>query len=416
LSWALYDFANTIFSYVVVTRYFTEWIVIDKGQPDLLIGLMTVSVSLALLVALPSFGALADRLGKHKPLLTSFSLICIAATALLSAVNGVLLALVVAGIAVFAYNSADAQYQPLLAVVAAPEARSRVSGLGAGVGYLGSLGALVGVGALVGEGENQDAFLPTAVLFLALALPCLVLVREYPRAGARLERSTRHELVRVPRDAVRQLAASVGRARGRPHGRLLLARFLYVDALATLVAFISVYARRTEEFSADQISLLLGLATVFAVLGALVAGRLMERFGPKNVLVSTVVGAAAAIFAVGLSGDPWFLWAAAPVVGAAIGSVTACDREYMLRLIPPEHRGEDFGLYALTGRLSNGFGALVLWGGTIAVLTDVFDVATPFEASRVAVCVLAITAVAGLLVLRRVPDIRDPAPTGEVQT
>ncbi|MBA3617490.1 MAG: hypothetical protein H0W52_15445, partial [Rubrobacteraceae bacterium] len=40
LSWVLFDFATTIFSYVVLTRYFNEWIVIEQGQPDFVIGLM----------------------------------------------------------------------------------------------------------------------------------------------------------------------------------------------------------------------------------------------------------------------------------------------------------------------------------------------------------------------------------------
>ena len=400
LSWALYDFANTIFSYVVVTRYFTEWIVIDLGQPDAVIGLMTVAVSVTLVFALPWFGALADRMGRHKPLLTVFTLTCVAATASLAVVDGVVPALAIAGLAIFAYSSGDAQYEPLLAVVAPPEIRTRVSGLGAGVGYLGSIGALVVVGAIVGDGENQRAFVPTAVLFLALALPCLLLVRETRTADGRFDSA------RAPGNLLSHFAASVRHAWGRPYGRFLLARFLYVDALATMIAFVSVYARRTERFSGGEISALLGLATVFAVLGALLAGRAMERHGPKRVLAATLIGGAAGLFMVGLSGAAWMLWVAAPVVGAAIGSVTATDRVYLLCLIEPEHRGEGFGLYALVGRISNGFGALVLWGGTVALFSEVLAVATPYGASRIAVCVLAMTALGGLLVIRPLPDVR----------
>lgn len=180
-----------------------------------------------------------------------------------------------------------------------------------------------------------------------------------------------------------------------------------------MIAFVSVYARRTGEFSAGEISLLLGLATIFAVAGALLAGRAMERVGPRNVLIITLVAAAVALFAIGLTGLAWLLWAAAPVVGTAIGSVTAADRVYLLRLIEPERRGEVFGLYALVGRISNGFGALVLWGGTIALVTQVLAFAGPYGASTVAVCVLALTALGGMLVLRGLPDVRDPAPGGD---
>ena len=63
IGWVLYDFANTIFSFVVVTRYFNDWIVKERGQPDIYVGLMTAAVSVALIVTLPLIGARADRIG-----------------------------------------------------------------------------------------------------------------------------------------------------------------------------------------------------------------------------------------------------------------------------------------------------------------------------------------------------------------
>ncbi len=75
----------------------------------------------------------------------------------------------------------------------------------------------------------------------------------------------------------------------------------------------------------------------------------------------------------------------------------------LLRLVPPERRGEGFGLYWLVGKVSSGFGPLVLWGGTIALLADLLSLTTTLGASRVAVCVLASSALAGLVLLRRLP-------------
>jgi len=76
---------------------------------------------------------------------------------------------------------------------------------------------------------------------------------------------------------------------------------------------------------------------------------------------------------------------------------------FLLRLVPPERRGEDFGLYALVGKLSTGFGPLVLWGGTILVAHDLAGLSL-FDASRVAVLVLTGAAVLGLLILRPLSD------------
>ena len=101
------------------------------------------------------------------------------------------------------------------------------------------------------------------------------------------------------------------------------------------------------------------------------------------------------------------LWIAGPMVGAALGSLSSVDRVLMLRLVPEAERGEDFGLYAMVGKLSSGFGPLVLWGGTILLMTELLEL-SPFDASRVAVFVLAGAALAGLLVLR---PLKDPGPT-----
>lgn len=114
VGWVLYDFANTIFSFVVVTRYYNDWIVDERGQPDIYVGLMVAAVSVVLVVALPLLGALSDRIGRHMPILIAFTLLSVLVTGLLGVIHSILLALVVVGIATFAFNSSDAQYHPLL--------------------------------------------------------------------------------------------------------------------------------------------------------------------------------------------------------------------------------------------------------------------------------------------------------------
>ena len=54
--------------------------------------------------------------------------------------------------------------------------------------------------------------------------------------------------------------------------------------------------------------------------------------------------------------------------------------------------------------MSNGIGPLVLWGGTIALLSDVLGLLDAFDASRAAVCVMAVTALEGCSWLRPLPD------------
>ena len=403
LGWILYDLANTIFSYAVVTRYFNEWIIIEQGRPDLYVGLMSLAVSVALVLSLPFVGALADSSGRRMPFLVAATVACVAATALLGVVEGVFLALLVAAVAIFAYNSALAHYDPLLTVVAPPERRGLVSGIGVGVGYVGVLIALVVLGQLVPEGENQRAFLPTAILFLVLSIPCFLWVRDRPRSSS--------ARARPPSGVMKELVASVRRARRARYGRLLVARFFYVDALATVIAYMTVYARRTGDFPGSQVEALLAASVAFAVVGGLVAGALVERLGPKRVLSATLVLVAATLLATGISGQGALLWVAGPAVGVGLGAVWTSDRVFLIRLCPEEHRGEAFGLYTLVGKASSGIGPLVLWGGSIFVLTEILGLLSPYGASRVALCLLAVAALVGLALLRPLSDSEGAAST-----
>ncbi|HUR85021.1 MAG TPA: MFS transporter [Solirubrobacteraceae bacterium] len=395
IGWVLYDFANTIFSFVVVTRYFNDWIIEERGQPDIYVGLMVAAVSVALVVTLPLIGALADRHGRHKPILIAFTLLCVVATGLLGVVKSVLLALIVGAIATYAFNTSDSQYHPLLAVVAPERRRARVSGIGVAVGFLGSLTALALIGSVATDGHAQRAFLPAAALFIVFALPLFFWVRERREVDAAAQRAAARPFA--------QLAATVRRARREPHGRLILARFFYVDAIATVIQFMTVYARRTGDFDGTEINILLAVATVAALLGAVGASLLAERVGPRRVVLWTLAVTIVVLVIGAGTGSSALLWVLGPIIGISLGSLSAVDRVFLLRLVPAERRGEDFALYAMVGKLSSGFGPLVLWGGTILALTELAGF-SKFDASRAAIFVLAGAACVGYVILRPLSD------------
>jgi UMF1 family MFS transporter len=400
VSWAFYDFANTIFSYVVITRYFNEWILIERDRPDWYVGVMRLVVSLILVFALPYFGAVADRQGRRKPLLVTFTLAAVAATALLGVIDSTIAVLIVAAIAILFFQSAGAQYDPLLADVASPEARGRISGLGTGLGFVGVLFALGLFQIIVPDDHNQRAFLPTAALFVLFALPCFLFVSE-PRR--------REAVTDTLRSAFGQLAESLRQAR-KYDGvlRFLLARFLYLDAISTVVAYMTVYAKRTAGFSGGERTALLALSVVFAAVGAFGAGVVVERLGPKRVLIGVLVLFGAALGIEAASGTGELLWIIGPLVGVTLGAVGTSDRIFLLRLIPASQRGEFFGISGLVGKLSSGFGPFLLWSGTIWVATTSIDAIGKPGASRIAMVALAAASLVGVLVLRPLSDAPRP--------
>ena len=71
--WVLYDFANTIFSFVIITRYFNPYIQELTGS-ELPFAAVTLGSMLAAGLLVPFLGAVADRTGRIRRLLVGSTL------------------------------------------------------------------------------------------------------------------------------------------------------------------------------------------------------------------------------------------------------------------------------------------------------------------------------------------------------
>ncbi|MGI8802173.1 MAG: MFS transporter [Solirubrobacteraceae bacterium] len=396
ISWIAFDFAHTIFSYAVVTRYFNDWVINQQHHPDYVIGLMGLGVSLALLVALPVFGALSDAVGRRKPFLIAFTALSVAMTGLLGVVAFRLVtSLAIAGLAIFGYQAAVAQYDPMLARIAPPEEQPKVSGIGVAAGYVGVAIASFVFAAVI-TADDQSAFVPTAIMWLVFAVPCFLWVKE---RGPR----RRPAVAAAVAAAVADVRSGIRRVRTEAYGRFILARFFYVDAIGTIAVFLTVYAKRTAHFDEAQVTLVLDLSIAFSVIGALGAARATRLLGPKRVLNATILLVVGTLLLTGVTGIPELLWLAGPLIGISFGSIHTADRVYMIRAVPEDQRGEVFAFFSLIGRVSSGIGPLVLWGGTIFVL-DHFHILDPAHGARVALVVLAAAALVGYLMIRPLPE------------
>src|SRR6476659_1373628 len=79
-AWTLYDFANTIFSFAIVSGAMGQWLVLQHGEQlgQAVFGLtILASVGLNAIVS-PILGALADRGGRRLPFLLVFTALCVA--------------------------------------------------------------------------------------------------------------------------------------------------------------------------------------------------------------------------------------------------------------------------------------------------------------------------------------------------
>lgn len=402
LGWITYDFANTIFSLNVVSRYFGPWI-LDRGASDLLLGIVIAGSGLVVALVSPLLGALSDQLGRRMPFLIVFTLACVAATVGIGLAGSVWAALLLFALANVAYQSSLIVYDALLPFVSRPENRGRISGFGVGVGYLGAIVGLYLVQPFAGEGDaRQGAFIPTAALFLLFALPAFVFVRERGTPRGSLTPG-------ALRGALGQLRRTVTHAGQYPGlRRFILARFLYADAMNTIIVVMAIYADRAIGMNDASIDSVLALSIVFAVVGGFGGGFLVERIGPRRTL-GLVLGGWVLTLALAMAiSDATLFFAVGPLIGVFLGATWTSDRVFLTRLAPPAHIGEFFGLYGLAGKLAGVVGPLV-WAGTVELgrLVGLGD-----AAYRLAVGALVVTIVAGYAVVRPVRDDSAPlAPT-----
>ena len=276
-------------------------------------------------------------------------------------------------------------YNALLRRVSTPQTVGRISGLGWGSGYLGSIALLLIIlFGFVVPGHfvpvpNDDAaniratMLLTAVWFAAGLLPILLVLRDPPRPAEAAQRESvfaayvalGHTLARIARESPNTL-------------RFLIGQALFRDGLAGVFAYGGVLAAGTFGFSQQGV-------IVFAIAANLVAGvatvsisSLDDRIGPKPIIVASLIitiVAGVGIFVLH-AGGPMVFWVLGLLLCVCVGPPQSAARSMLARIIPPGREGEIFGLYQMTGRalsflaplgwtLAIGLGGIVTGGGHV---------------------------------------------------
>jgi UMF1 family MFS transporter len=400
VAWALYDFANTVYSYAVVSYAMGLWAVDRLGAADgqLWFGLANAaSVGLNALVS-PVLGAISDRGGRRLPYLLFFTAQCIVATAAIALIPEgapglTIIGLVLFSLANFSYQAALIYYDATLPVVSKPTSRGRVSGIGVAVGYLGTIVIALLI-LVVNSGSTGLTFLMAAVLFAIFAAPLFLVVKEPKGTSYRFQ----------VRDAIAswsQLRTTLEDAKSVPGlRRFLVARFFYTDPVNTVIVIMSVFAVEAIGLTKTQANLVLLGLTVAAVVASFGWGFLVERIGPKRTLMIVLGSWCVGLLIAGsVLSLPTFLIAGV-LLGSGLGGVWTSDRVFMLRLSPPEKLGEFFGLYGLAGKFSAVTGP-VLYGVTVSAL---LNAGWGSAAYQVGIFTFLILMLIGILLLRRVPD------------
>jgi UMF1 family MFS transporter len=365
-AWAMYDFANSGYTTVVITAVFNAYFVsvVAQNRPWATLAwtaALAVSYLLIMLTA-PLVGAWADAHAAKKRLLLLTTGGCVAFTAALALVGSGDLWLAVALIIAsnFFFGSGENLCAAFLPELATGDALGRVSGWGWSLGYLGGLLTLGICLAYVtwaqAGGAGAVQFVPvtmliTALIFALASLPTFVWLKERAVAQPAQQRPVAESLGRV-------LATWRAASRYRDLMRFLLCIVFYQAGIQAVIALAAIYAQQAMGFTTQQTLLLILVVNLTAAAGAFVFGHVQDRIGHRRALAVTLAGWIVTILLAWAARGPALFWLAANLVGLCLGSSQSAGRALIAYLSPAARRAEFFGLWGLAVKFSAILGPL----------------------------------------------------------
>jgi len=366
-AWAMYDFANSGYTTVVITAVFNAYFVsVVAGNAAWATFAWTAALALsyaAIMVSAPVLGAYADLRAAKKHLLLISTVGCVVATAGLALVGPGDLALGVLFVVVsnFFYGSGENLIAAFLPELAHEDGVGTVSGWGWSFGYLGgllSLGAcLAYIGYAQGQGLGASHFVPvtmliTAVLFAAASAPTFLYLHERT-----VPQGTMGEAWVTA--AFQRLGQTLRHAHEFPDLRRLLVCIVFYQAgIQAVITLAAVYAEQAMKFTTQQTLVLIVVVNLMAAAGAFGFGYLQDRLGHIRSLSLTLIGWIAMTLLAWSAADAAAFWAAASLAGICLGASQSAARAAVAVLSPQTRRAEFFGLWGLAVKLSSILGPL----------------------------------------------------------
>jgi UMF1 family MFS transporter len=401
-AWAMFDFANSGYTTVVLTAIFNAYFVaVVAGNAPWATFAWTAALSLSyavVIVTAPVIGAYADLRANKKRLLLFTTAGCVLGTAALAFAGPGDLAIAVACVVIsnFFFCTGCDLIAAFLPELARGRDMGKVSGWGWSLGYIGGLTTLGACLAYVSwaqaAGHTAAQFVPvtmliTAALFALASLPTFAILRE---------RASPQPLAQD----VSLLGAAFSRLAGTlRHAALYqdLRRFLwcivfYQAGVQTVITLAAIYAEQAMGFNTRDTLVLVLVVNVTAAAGAFFLGNVQDRIGHVPTIAFTLAGWIATVLIVWVADTRPLFWIAANLAGLCLGASQSAGRALVGYLSPKSRRAEFFGLWGLATNLSSILGPITY--GAVSWVSQ--------GNHRLAMLITGAFFVAGLLILHGV--------------
>ena len=294
-SWAMYDWANSVYSLVISTVllpiYYEAvtkendakvWFLGAEWENTVIYNYVIAASFLTISILSPYLGAMADKTGRRKVFMNTFMITGGVSTILMyffTSANPAL-ALILAYFASLGFTGSFVFYNSYLPIIAPKEMQDRLSARGFSLGYLGSGLLLIFCLALVQMPETfglSDAgiatrisFLITGIWWLGFGLPAIGRlpkdeVKDY--FESKLFWSSWKELLVVLKELGELPALR----------RFLSGFFWYSTGMQTIILLAAVFGSKVLGLESSQLIITILIIQFVAIAGAAVFARLSER-------------------------------------------------------------------------------------------------------------------------------------------
>ncbi len=367
-SWAMFDFANSGYTTVVITTIFNAYFVsmVARNQDwGTFAWTATLAVSyILIIITAPIIGIYADAYAAKKRLLFFTSIGCIFFTLLLSFVGpgDLWLAIFLVILANFFFGTGENLIAAFLPEIAKSNSLGKISGLGWSLGYIGGIVSLGCSFAYVlwaqEQGHQSEQFIPvtlliTASLFAISCIPTFLYLKERARPQSLLHG---HNVVK---EVLSRLSNTIKQLRNfRDLTRFLTCLIFYQAGIQTIVVIAAIYAQQVMGFNHNDTILLVVIVNVTAAVGAFVFGIIQDKLGHIPTIALTLIGWIIMVLLAWGAQDHAMFWLAANIAGLCLGASQSAGRALVAYFSPLLRRAEFFGLWGLAVKLSSIIGPI----------------------------------------------------------
>jgi UMF1 family MFS transporter len=394
--WSLYDFANSIVM-MAFLFYFSQWLVIDHSKPAWWYNAALIISSALFILTAPIVSKKIDTTKikivglRFWTYLTFIGYLTVSLLVMLT--NGLeISATILFTFATYTYLVCFLYYTPMLSDLSNKENRSWRSGIGQGANSIGQVvGILItlpfvnGI-TLFGDPGRAQALFPATIIFGLLALPMLLFYRE--EKSVLLENSSNINQVNI-------IALFKSVFSYKPLAFLLLAYFLFSDALLTFANNFALYLETVHGASDTVKSMLTAGILILAAVGSVIFGKIADKKGNLKILKFVIVAWCFLFLSMALITDFKVLIPIFLLAGILFGPVWGISRALVGELTPSHLVASSYSYYVVAERFATFVGPAIWSIALIAMGEGVQGYQTAF------IC-LTILLVVSLFALKKI--------------